>query len=274
MRIGNGWQSILCFIALVAAGVMAPLHSSRAYMLVHVECGWIQGGNVTVVHEDGSSTSFPATWECWQVWQYFPDDPWGSGGGGGGGNPNAAVCHSLLVNKPAGCPDPVGSPTAYDFGRGQYPGGTAIPRLIAAADDEAIALSARAKIQIALRNHTAAIATLTTSMEEANAELISRVRFACEVQAARGLPGAYGTERCADAYARLQQEAGFPGYIDRLLAWMELNEIPLLGDLATYQALIEWGSPGDSLKLKYDMVTEAKQCSMWWDDIEAHDCAA
>lgn len=268
--------------ALLAAAVMAgwllPAAPARALMVSHVEC-WIMGGSVDT--GDGPIPVEPDMY-CIEVWEDAAGGGLGDGGGGGdgsgagggyGGGTNNA-CAVLAASKPDDCPDPVPTPSGASYGQDLYPNGSALNRLIGLTNGNQILPVTKAMLNSALSAHTRDMAKLTIPMSEINAELLDSVQRACQWQAAHALYGAYGTRFCGEAYGRLQQEAGLPGYLDWLAGWLELNNIDLGYPVELLKAFIGLVSPENSLKIKYEQVGKDIECGNWWKQVEENGCGA
>jgi len=275
--------------ALLAAAVMAgwllPAAPARALLVSHVEC-WIMGGSVDT--GDGPIPVEPDMY-CIEVWEDagggMGDDAAGSDGGGAGGGygggsgagsggGTSSACAALAATKPDDCPDPVPIPSGASYGQDLYPNGSALNRLIGLINGGRVLPLTKTKLANALSAHTRDMAKLTIPMSEINARLLASVQGACEWQADHALFGAYGTRFCGEAYGRLQQEAGLPGYLDWLADWLELNDIDLGYPVDLLKAFIGLVSPENSLKIKYEQVAKDVECGNWWKQVEENGCGA
>lgn len=200
-----------------------------------------------------------------------------TGGSGSGGDAEDPYCDVLRSTKPAYCPNPILFPSGAYYGEDHYSSGSGLQRSYVFLNTVGVKAGAFNAMRNALAAHTSAIANRTTTFNSANAILLAGVQAACQSQRnadafARDFGGAeytYAERVCMDAYDRLTREAQ-GAFTSWFLDWLDVNGIDPSDWLP--QTLINYWSPGNSLKRKFNIVTSDAQCSEWWDDVAEREC--
>jgi hypothetical protein len=211
---------------------------------------------------------------CYE-WSY--DDSSGdiSGGDGGYGGPSGGWgtgCQALRDNKPADCPNPIAPPAGYSYGQYSFPAGSGLAKLIALAGDPTMSRQAKILIKSALSTQTSQIADLTRPLSTVNSTFLAKVKNACKTQAGDPDNNQFGASLCADAFGKLEQEAGTPGFLDWFGGWLAMNGMDLSYSITSLQTIISVISPQNSLAIKYNKVTHDQTCSDWWTQVQVNHC--
>lgn len=221
-------------------------------------------------------------------WTIADYDAWDAGvsyyegGSGGGGDysppPAPSLCDELRDRKPSNCPNPIPFPNGYGYGRGTYPSGSGIPRLLYWIEHVGgVDATAREWARSGLSLHTIDLSQAFISTDRANERLLLSVQSACRMQ--------YGADQqnpllvdishmqrnCLEVLERLQAEAGDPGFRGYFFDWLEREGLHL-DDLGIPETLLDWLAPSNSLRIRYNTVSADATCSKWWIDAQANQC--
>lgn len=81
---------------------------------------------------------------------------------------------------------------------------------------------------------------------------------------------------CLEVLALLQAEAGNPGFRSYFFDWLEREGLHLddlqIDGVGIPETLIDWLSPSNSLRIRYDMISADSKCAKWWIDAQANQC--
>lgn len=228
---------------------------------------------------DVANDAFDWTIADYNAWDVGVSDN-GGNEGGGGPPPESLPCAHLRQTKPASCPNPIAFPVGYNYGQGQYAGGSGLPKLLYwIHHQDGVGPAARQAARNGLAYHTSALANGFISLDRANESLLLAVHEACQLQTQYidGInvfnTGLTASEiKCVDLLERLQAEAGDPGFRSYFFDWLNREGLAL-DDLGIPETLINTLSPSNSLQVKFNMVTADAQCSKWWTDVTANQCS-
>jgi hypothetical protein len=275
MQIGNYLRSALFVLLLSFAGAMAPVHEARAAIVSWIQCENVYG---TVTLDDGTSYIYPDV-ACYEYSYNDGDtyDPVDDSYGGPSAGTQSAICDWLASTKPQGCDNPVASPATYDYAFNAMPSGSGLKFLIGYANSGSSYIIARNLVKAALTTQTKDSVNAFKSLDATTSELLPKVSRACELQAEFGTSPTAET-LCAQAYGRLQQEAGNPSVADDFRDWLIVNGIDLdasaNGFTASLSVIIGLFAPENSLKIKHDKVIEGQKCYLWWQQASNNHCGA
>ncbi|MGM1044255.1 hypothetical protein [Stenotrophomonas sepilia] len=202
----------------------------------------------------------------------------GSGGGGGEGSPSVP-CATLILQKPAECPNPIPMPGGIDYGREQFAAGSGLAKTLYYHQQDSTAPKARGQIAVALNTQTNLMAEGTYTMNEINEMVFTYFSLACKYQTEAsnayriGLGLTVPEKNCLDAMGKLQAEAAqtmsFTGFF---LNWLNKEGISISDFFP--QTIVNLLSPANSTTVKYNLITKDATCSRWWQQIEQNQCKA
>ncbi len=217
-------------------------------------------------------------------------DPWpGSdvsnggnhGGGGDGGHGSTGPhprCTELLARKPPQCPNPIPLPGGPEYGRERYPNGSGLAKLLYYREQPSTSPRARGQVTAALNGHTNFIVAGGYPVNQINEQFFRTLSNACSLQTQdsdsyRLGIGLTNPERlCLGAMGRLQAEAEPTMSFTQFFAqWLNREGISLSDYFP--QTLVNALNPANSLRIKYDHVTQETTCSRWWTQIQEKQCS-
>ncbi len=204
----------------------------------------------------------------------------GGGGAGGGSNSSPSVpCATLILQKPAECPNPIPMPGGIDYGREQFAAGSGLAKTLYYHQQDSTAPRARGQIAVALNYQTSMMAEGTYTMNEINEMVFTYFSLACKYQTEAsnayriGLGLTVPERNCLDAMGKLQAEAAqtmsFTGFF---LNWLNKEGISISDFFP--QTVVYLLSPANSTTVKYNLITKDATCSRWWQQIEQNQCKA
>lgn len=204
----------------------------------------------------------------------YDPGPDNSGDGGSGEDPQ---CPILRIAKPAGCEADVPIPTGAEFGADQFQTGSALDRALVFTRSPNTAPSVAAIMRQALADHTAAFAQITIEAPTANGALMQSASAACEQQSQildgfpQISPRPWQVEKdCMNVVGKLVAESGTP-FLPWFVGWLEARNGIALSDFIP-QTFLNWANPANSLRTKFNLVTEGAKCSAWWKEVKERGC--
>jgi len=210
----------------------------------------------------------------------------GSGGGWGGGSSTgsptpdpAPSCQYLQNSKPPSCPNPIPFPKGYDYGRDSLPSGGGILHLLFFIERQPhVSPDARALAKGALSTQTRSFATRVVSSKDTMATMQRMIAMACEKQhqydKGSMLMGNISKAelKCLQALDRISAESnGTMNISEWFIQWTKKEGLDL-SDLGIPSTFINWLSPGNSVRSRYEKITSDAICSTWWKDVEQQKC--
>jgi hypothetical protein len=251
------------------------------------DAGWLATVHVVAWDNpfDVANDAFDWTIADYDAWDVGMSGDPGDSGGGGDYQPIPSPCAELRERKPPSCPNPIPMPNGYDYGRGEFPGGSGLARLLYWIDHfDGVDAVARDAALRGLSNHTLDLRQFFVSGDRANERLLLSVQAACNLQHAADQQNPYHTQnpfgtpefspaeaRCLEVLELLQAESGDQGFRAYFRNWLDREGIHL-DDLGIPESVIEWMSPSNSLRIRYTTVTADAQCAAWWIDAAANQC--
>lgn len=221
----------------------------------------------------------------------------GGGGGGGGGfggdcstescqgnNYPANTCTLHALVKPADCPEPIPMPAGPRYGQDKFRSGSALARAIAFIDNttRGYDTTTQQKIAQALSDHTTDLRFVGIPLSTLNARLVEKVGIACDIQRVRldlyPMPftfrPTFGEYACAELVDQLAEETGEPQFLPWFITWLAKEGIDPTDSRFIPQTLVNFLSPANSLKQKFDQVEKDNICANWWDLKEGYGCVS
>ena len=203
----------------------------------------------------------------------------GGGGGGVGGDPSPAVpCPTLILQKPAECPNPIPLPGGLDYGRDQFANGSGLAKVLYYREQESTAPKARGQVTVALNAQTSMMAEGIYSNNAINDIFFTYMSYACKYQTEAsdgyriGLTLTVPERLCLEAMGKAQAEAEQTmSFVPFFMNWLNKEGVDL-SDLFP-QTLVNLLSPENSMTVKYNLVTKDATCSRWWQQMEQNQCS-
>ena len=214
--------------------------------------------SVTVTNEKTGVKETSTRMICWDDGDM--NESWFTDGlrepGEGGYHPQH--CAYFLAMKPNNCQGekPI---VGASYGQESYQMTSGLRRMLDSLANYPYTPSARANIIDALAQHTADLASLTIPTEQANTDLLQRILGSCNYQ--RTVSG--GAEGCFSNFNSLLAE--HDGTADSYRSFLlSIGVVP--------QPAIDWFTPSNSLRTKFDLINAQVQCNAWYAEVAANGC--
>jgi hypothetical protein len=171
-------------------------------------------------------------------------------------------------------------PSGHDYGRHLYASGRAIPKVLNFVENQPyVNDTARQWARRALETQTHYMTHPYSRYDYLMKDFLSQLKEACKAQTAAdegirwsGTSATVAERACLDALSAAQAEANDDSFMNFFTWWSEKEGVPLT-TLGIPEPFINFFTPQNSIRVRYDAITADAQCSLWWSDVQANQCS-